>query len=132
MIILSANASEAVAFIKSVQGNVILKRENTIVPLQSSDELFQQDIIKTGTNGSIGITFNDGTRIAVGPKSVLVIDEYLFNPSKKAFRFDLTLQKGSAAFESGEIGKLAPEKVHFKVPQGVVGIRGTKFVAEVE
>lgn len=80
----------------------------------------------------MGISFNDGTRIAIGSKSILVIDNYLFAPSRKDFRFDLSLQKGTAVFESGKISKLAPEKVHFKVPQGVIGIRGTKFVVEAE
>lgn len=128
----SAIASESVAFIKSAQGDAVVKRENTVIPAQKGVALFTKDILQTGASGSIGVSFNDGTRIAVGSKSVLVIDNYLFAPSQKDFRFDLNLQKGTAVFESGKISKLAPEKVHFKVPQGVIGIRGTKFVVEAE
>lgn len=129
---LSAIASESVAFIKNVQGDAIIKRENTAIPAKKGLALFSNDILQTGADGAMGISFNDGTRIAVGTKSILVIDDYLFAPSQKEFRFDLNLQKGTAVFESGKISKLAPEKVHFKVPQGVIGIRGTKFVVEAE
>lgn len=129
---LSAIASESVAFIKSVQGDATIKRENSVLPTHNGAALFSNDILQTGSDGAIGISFNDGTRIALGAKSILVIDDYLFAPSRKDFRFDLSLQKGTAVFESGKISKLAPEKVHFKVPQGVIGIRGTKFVVEAE
>lgn len=129
---LSVMASESVAFIKSTQGNVVIKRENTAIPAQKGAALFSNDILQTGANGMMGLSFNDGTCIPLGSKSVLVIDEYLFAPSRKDFRFDLNLQKGTAVFESGKISKLAPEKVHFKVPQGVIGIRGTKFLVEAE
>ncbi len=129
---LSAVASESVAFIKSAQGDAIIKREKLVIPAQKGAALYSNDILQTGANGSMGLSFNDGTRIALGSKSILMIDEYLFAPSRKDFRFDLNLQKGTAVFESGKISKLAPEKVHFKVPQGVIGIRGTKFLVEAE
>jgi len=129
---LGASASEAVALIKNVKGESTLKRENTIFPAEKGELLLRRDVIQTGENATMGLSFNDGTRLSVGPKSILVIDDYLFQPAKKNFRFDLTLQKGTAVFESGKISKLAPEKVKFRVPQGVIGIRGTKFVVEAE
>ena len=132
MMTLSVFASEAVAFIKNVRGETVVKRENAILPAEKGEQLLRRDVIQTGASGTLGVSFNDGTRVSVGPKSVLVIDDYLFQPSEKVFRFDLTLQKGTAVFESGKIGKLAPEKVNFRVPQGVIGIRGTKFVVEAE
>jgi len=132
ILVLSVEANESVAFIKSTKGDVTIKRENVMHLAKNGEKLFSHDVIQTGKKGGLGLSFNDGTRISVGENSILEIDDYLFDPSKKAFRFDLSLHKGSAVFESGRIGKLAPEKVSFKVPQGVVGIRGTKFLVEVE
>lgn len=125
-------ASDVVAFVKNVQGDAVLKRDTTSQPAQKGEQLFRRDIIQTGATGTMGLSFNDGTRVAVGPKSILVIDDYAFDPSQKEFRFDLSLQKGTALFESGKISKLAPEKVRFQVPQGVIGIRGTKFLVEAK
>jgi hypothetical protein len=129
---LSLMGADEIALIKSVQGDVTLKRGNEIVSVQKGGVVYENDLIQTGEKGMIALSFNDGTLISIGPKSVLAVDSYLFAPSQKKFAFDLTLHKGTAAFESGRIGKLAPEKVHFKTSQGIVGIRGTKFVVEVE
>lgn len=125
-------AAESVAFVKSIQGESTLKRDSVTRALQKGEKLFAHDVIQTAAHSTVGISFNDGTRIALGAKTTLAVDEYIFEPSQKSFRFDVTLSKGRAVFESGKIGKLAPEKVSFKVPQGVVGIRGTKFVVEAE
>ena len=92
----------------------------------SSDEL------KTSKNTNVGLSFNDGTRIALGSNSHFKIDGYLFAPAHNDFRFDMTLASGTALMESGKIGKLAPQKVSIKAPQGIIGIRGTKFIVEVE
>ena len=129
---LSVMGNDTVAFIKNLKGDVNIKRENTLIAAKKGEKLFSHDVVSTSKKGGVGLSFNDGTRISVGESSVIEIDDYLFDPSKKAFRFDLSLHKGSAVFESGRIGKLAPDKVSFKVPQGVVGIRGTKFLVEVE
>lgn len=125
-------SAETVAYVKNLQGSGTLQRKSNMIPIQAGMELVQNDLIQTGEKGMVALSFNDGTMISVGPKSVLLIDEYLFSPAKKQYRFNMSLQKGSAAFESGKIGKLAPETVKFNVPQGVIGIRGTKFVVEVE
>lgn len=130
--IVASASSEVVAFVKSVEGESVLKRDNEAFSIKKGMQLFEQDIIETGSTGKVGLSFNDGTAIALGVKSVLVIDSYLFNPAQKKFAFDVELKKGVSVFESGKIGKLAPEKVNFKVRQGVIGIRGTKFLVEVE
>ncbi len=124
--------SESVAFIKNVQGNATVKHESISHILQKGEYLFSGDTIETTKNANVGLSFNDGTRIAIGPNSVFMIDNYLFAPAQKDFRFDVTIPKGSIVFESGKIGKLSPEKVKIKAPQGIIGIRGTKFIVEAE
>lgn len=124
--------SQPVAFIKNVSGNAVVKRDNTLHSLQKGEYLFSEDTIETAKNANVGLSFNDGTRIAIGPNSVFTIDNYLFAPAQKDFRFNVTIPKGSIVFESGKIGKLAPEKVNIKAPQGIIGIRGTKFIVEAE
>jgi len=44
----------------------------------------------------------------------------------------LDLKKGKAVFSSGKIGKLSPKSVKFRIPTGVIGIRGTKFAVEAK
>ena len=124
--------AEPVAFIKSIQGNATVKRDSGALPAKQGEYLFSGDKIETDKNTNMGISFNDGTRISIGPESFFVIDDYLFEPSQNNFHFDVSLPKGKVVFESGKIGKLAPKKVRIKAPQGIIGIRGTKFIVEAE
>ena len=127
-----ALGSEPVAVIKELQGSATVKRNATIYPLHKGDYLYSGDALQTTKNTDMGLSFNDGTRIAIGSETLFSIDDYLFAPAQQVFHFDVHLPKGSMVFESGRIGKLAPEKVRIKVPQGIIGIRGTKFAVEVD
>lgn len=127
-----ALGSEPVAVIKELQGSATVKRNEVLYPLHQGDYLYSGDTLQTTKQTNMGLSFNDGTRIAIGSETRFVIDEYLFAPAQQNFAFNVHLPKGSMVFESGRIGKLAPEKVKIKTPQGIIGIRGTKFAVEVE
>lgn len=127
-----ALGAEPVAVIKELQGSATVKRNEVLYPLHKGDYLYSGDTLQTTKKSDVGLSFNDGTRIAIGSETHFVIDEYLFAPAQQNFTFKVHLPKGSMIFESGRMGKLAPEKVKIKVPQGIIGIRGTKFAVEVD
>lgn len=123
-------ANENIAIVKKVSGDVFVKNKNQKVKL--GHKIYENDIIQTSKDGNVQIIFNDGSLITLGKDSLLVIDKFIFKPLKEEFAFDLNLQKGTTVFESGKIGKLAPEKFQMEVPQGIIGIRGTKFLVDLE
>jgi hypothetical protein len=129
---LSAFSYDEIAIVKHTEGTVTLKRNTTILPLKERDQLLKNDIVITGEKSSVGVIFHDGSVLSLGEKSHLVIEEFVFKPLEKQFKFDLYMNKGTALFESGKIGTLAPEAFEFKIPEGTVGIRGTKFIVEVK
>ena len=124
--------AENIAIVKNVTGKVYAKRAKVEVELNIGNQPQKGDILITQKDSSVGVIFHDGTLLSLGENSVLSIDKYLFKPSKNQFAFDLNMKKGLATFESGKIGKLAPKTVHFIVPEGTIGIRGTKFYVEVK
>jgi hypothetical protein len=89
-------------------------------------------MILTKSKSAIGVMFDDGTRLSLGEKAIFIINEFRVKPSKKSYNVDLRLKKGKAVFSSGKVGKLAPESVKFRIPEGIIGIRGTKFAVEVK
>ncbi|MDD2370151.1 MAG: FecR domain-containing protein [Sulfuricurvum sp.] len=123
---------ESIAIAKNVKGTVQVKRDGTYLNVVKGSDLQAGDILQTSDNSAVGLTFNDGSVLSIGAKSMMELNKYLFKPSSNEYDFDVTLKKGTAAFESGKIGKLAPQKVAFRVPQGSIGIRGTKFLVDVE
>ncbi len=124
--------SADIAIIKTLKGTVEIKRMYNILPAKVGDLLNEGDIIITKEDSSVGIVFDDDTRLSLGAKSYIAIEKYIFDPENKKYKFDLNMTKGKAIFESGKFGTLAPKKVKFKVPDGIIGIRGTKFYVDIK
>ncbi len=89
-------------------------------------------VLKTGPQGSMGVTFRDNTMMSFGPSTELVVDEYLYAPGKGDLKLGATMARGTVQYISGVIAKLKPDAVMLKTPSGIIGVRGTRYVAMVE
>ena len=127
-----ADASAPVAIVKNVSGSATVVRQGQTLSATNGMEIWENDTIRTGRNGSIGIVFTDDTFLSLGPGSILIIDEFVFAPRQGKFSIVVRMLKGTAAYLSGLISKLSPDSAHFKTQTASIGIRGTKFVARVE
>ena len=127
-----AEGSDYVAVLKKPKNDVLVHRLDSEIKVKEDAEyIFKGDIVETGSSSSATLIFNDGTIVSLDAKSLLKIDDYLFKPSKKQYKFDIFLKNGVATYESGKMGKVAPEKISFNVPEGTIAVRGTKFLVEV-
>ena len=124
-------ASPAVATIQKLSGTTTVVRQGQTIPATMGLEIWENDTLRTGPNGSIGIVFNDDTLLSLGPESIFVIDEFVFAPREGKFSIVFRMLKGTAAYLSGLISKLSPDSAHFKTPTASIGIRGTRFVVKV-
>ena len=129
---MSVGASSVIATVQKVSGVATVVREGQTISAKIGLEIWKNDILRTGRDGSIGVIFNDDTLLSLGPESVLVIDEFVFAPRQGKFSIVIRMLKGTAAYLSGLISKLAPESAHLETPSASIGIRGTKFVVKVE
>jgi hypothetical protein len=129
---LPASASPPIATVQKVTGTAAVVRQGGIISATIGLEIWENDILRTGSDGSIGIVFNDDTLLSLGPESVLVIDDFIFAPKQGKFSIVLRMLKGTAAYLSGLISKLSPDSAHFETPTASIGIRGTKFVVKVK
>ncbi len=129
---LAAAAAPGVAIVKSAEGRVEVKRSGELLKAAAGDHLEEGDLLLTGSGSRAGIIFHDGSTLNLGEKSLLRIKAFIFVPVEKKFDFRLRLEEGTALFESGKIGKLAPQNFKFEIPEGTIGIRGTRFLVEVK
>ena len=127
-----APASPAVATIQKASGTATVVRQGRALEASAGLEILENDTLRTGSDGSIGVVFKDDTLLSLGPESVLVVDEFVFAPKQGRFSIVLRMLKGTAGYLSGLISKLAPESAHFETPTASIGIRGTSFVVRVE
>ncbi len=127
-----ADPSRTIATVQKVSGMTAVIRQGRTISAKTGLEIYQNDTLRTGRDGSIGVVFNDDTLLSLGPESILVIDKFVFAPRQGKFSIAIRMLKGTVAYFSGLISKLAPESAHIETPTSSIGIRGTKFVARVE
>jgi hypothetical protein len=128
-----ASAEETKAgFVKNVSGHAFISRQKISVPAKIGDKLFVNDIIITGSDGEIGVIFQDNSVLGIGPNTRVNISKFAFEPAKKKFAFLLQIKRGTLVYFAGLIAKLENKSVKFESPNAVCGIRGTHLAIKVE
>jgi len=82
------------------------------------------DRVVTDANGLVQIKFSDRTELVVGPRSSLVIEDYLLRADGSAGKVVVNALAGSFRFVTGGAAK---DRYVIKTPTGTVGVRGTAF-----
>jgi hypothetical protein len=77
------------------------------------------------------VILRDNSTLSLGPGSRIVIETFLFFPYEGKFGMLARITRGSMAYLSGLIGKLAPGSARFETPTATIGIRGTRFAVKV-
>lgn len=119
-------------FIKTIEGSGQILRADTSAPARVGDVLHVSDAVTTEDKSSIGIMLEDDTLVSLGPNSRLELGDFAFEPQEENLSVALRLMKGSFAYMSGVIARLAPDKVRIETPDAVIAVHGTSFLVKVE
>lgn len=126
-----ASADSFVGIVKLAEAETEIQREGEALAAEPGTQVMIADRIETNGQGSAGIIFSDDTRVSMGPNTSIVIVGYQFAPKESKLSFVLRVIKGTVAFISGQITKLAPESVELIVPDATIGVRGTHVLIKV-
>ena len=103
---------------------------NTVAAMVGQD-VYESDSLRTGTDGRLGITLKDDTRVSLGPSSEVRLNSFLFTPAEGRLGLVLNFVRGMAVYVSGKIAKLAPDSIRLETPGAIVGVRGTTVAVQV-
>jgi len=126
-----ARAAESVGFVRNAEGAGLVQREGKELAAREGLELVEGDVIRTGSDGRIGVLFHDDTRVGLGPSSEVRVVRYRFQPARGDLAFVLQIARGAVTYVSGKIAALGPSHVRVETPVGVVGVRGTAFAVRI-
>jgi len=118
--------------VKIVSGSAFIVRQNATVPARPGDAVFASDALRTGVDGTVGVTLKDDTRLSLGPSSEVRLERYVYAPGEGGFGMVLKFVRGVAAYVSGRMAKLAPDSIRLETPASIVGVRGTTVAVRVE
>ena len=109
-----------------------IQRSKTTLTGTKGTGVEMQDEVKT-SQGKVGITFADDTKVQINEGSRLVIDDFVYDPkNKEAGKLALNMASGTVRYASGAIAHNNPSKVAINTPTATIAVRGTDFTATVD
>ena len=125
-----ATEGDAAGMIKHSKGDVSIERAGARIPGVVGTPVFSADRVRTGSDGSVGVTLRDNTLLSAGPNSLFVLDKFEFDSTTNAGAVSVGVRKGTLAVATGKIAKQTPESIDSHTPTSVIGVRGTEFAIE--
>jgi hypothetical protein len=134
-----AGTAKPIGKVLTVVGSVTIEHVNAVVvqanaasqsePTKVGDSVFLGDIVQTGADGKISITFADSTAFNLSSNARMVLDEFVYDPNGKSNASLFSLTKGTFTFVAGKVAKTGDMKVD--TPVATMGIRGTMPHVEI-
>ena len=126
----AADHAKPAGYVQEAKGEVLASRDGQSRPLGAKDPVWQGDTLATKAESSAQIMFSDGTILAMGPESVLLVKEYVNEWGlEKTLTNTMRLSYGPGIFRAvtGIISDRNPAAVKIDTPLGHIGIRGTEL-----
>jgi hypothetical protein len=98
-------------------------------PTKIGDLVYRGDVIQTGADGALSITFADGSSFNVSKNAKMEVNEFVYDPNGHSNSSLVSLTKGTFTFIAGNVAHTGDMKVD--TPVGTMGIRGTAPRVEI-
>lgn len=118
--------------VKVASGAAFVVRDGRAIAATPGQVVLEADVLRTGADGSLGITLNDDTRLSLGPSSEVRVARFSYGSANGGLSLVLKFVRGVTSYVSGRIAKLSPDAVRLETPAAIVGVRGTTLAIRVD
>jgi hypothetical protein len=116
--------------VATLQGIATVTRGNAAPSgLNVSDAIYKKDVLQTGANSSLGVTFDDETTFSLTANARIVVNEFIYEEGGKGNTAVFNIARGTVAFIASQVAKTGDMKI--STPITTLGIRGTTGVVDV-
>ncbi|CAL74818.1 Conserved hypothetical protein; putative VBCS domain repeats [Bradyrhizobium sp. ORS 278] len=126
----AASAGKVIGHVTKLQGTATVIRNGVSILLHNGDNVEKGDIVQSGSNSTLGITFIDGTVFGLSSNARMVLNEMVYDPNGSNNSSLISLVAGTISFVAGETAKHGDMKVD--TPVATMGIRGTAVLVEID
>jgi len=124
------NANDQVGQVAALQGIATVTRGNAAPStLKPSDAVYKKDVLQTGANASLGVTFDDETTLSLTANARIVVNEFVYEEGGKGNTAVFNIARGTVAFVANLVAKTGDMTI--STPTATLGIRGTTGVVDV-
>jgi hypothetical protein len=121
--------ADVVGAVEAVKRNVYGKPPTADeTPKYAGNPVMFQETIKTLVDSAALIRFEDGSKLTVGAKSVIQLDEFVYDPAKNTGKNLLSVTGGAIRFLTGSMPK---GNTTIVTPTATMVLRGTEVTVQV-
>ncbi len=122
-------SDEPIGNVATLTGSASVTRNNAPTPLKLQDDIFQNDVLQTSANSTLGVTFNDATTFNLTANAQITVDSFVYEDGGKQNGALFQIGKGTVAFAAAAVAKTGDMRI--STPTATLGIRGTTGLVEV-
>ena len=126
----SAAAGHVIGHVTKLVGTATAIRNGVSIILNNGDNVEKGDVVQSGSDSTLGITFIDGTVFGLSSNARMVLNEMVYDPNGSNNSSLLSLVAGTITFVAGETAKHGDMKID--TPVATMGIRGTAVLVEID
>ncbi|WP_257166230.1 VCBS domain-containing protein [Bradyrhizobium sp. SRS-191] len=126
----AASVNKVIGHVTKLQGTATVIRNGVSILLHNGDNVEKGDVVQSGSNSTLGITFIDGTVFGLSSNARMVLNEMVYDPNGSNNSSLISLVAGTISFVAGETAKHGDMKVD--TPVATMGIRGTAVLVEID
>ncbi|MBN9586425.1 MAG: VCBS domain-containing protein [Afipia sp.] len=124
-----APAAQVIGHVLKMSGSASAIRNGVSIELHIGDAVQKGDVIQTGSDSSIGMTFIDGSAFGMTSNARMVLNEMIYDPNGSSNSSLMSLVQGTITFVAGQTAKNGNMRVD--TPVATMGIRGTAVLVEI-
>jgi hypothetical protein len=125
-----ASAGQVIGHVTKLAGSATAIRNGVSITLNMGDNVEKGDVVQSGSDSTLGITFIDGTVFGLSSNARMVLNEMVYDPNGSNNSSLLSLVAGTISFVAGETAKHGDMKID--TPVATMGIRGTAVLVEID
>jgi Ca2+-binding RTX toxin-like protein len=116
-------AAQAIGKVEKVSGSATVLRNGVTVNLNAGDVVYKSDVLQTGSNSVMSVSFSDGTALNLSANTRMVLNEFNYDANSTSNSGLMSLVQGGFAFIAGQVAHTGG--LNFDTPVATMGIRGT-------
>lgn len=124
--------AQTVAKVRTLAGDVSIERGGARQPAVLGGAILEGDRILTGRDGTVGLLFEDDSRMSLGPGSALVVDRFTFDFGTHDGALDVSMRKGTLSVVAGKLTAKTPGALKVRTPAAILAVRGTEFSVRID
>jgi VCBS repeat-containing protein len=126
----SASVAQVIGHVTKLTGTATAIRNGVSIILNQGDNVNKGDVVASGSDSTLGITFIDGTVFGLASNAKMVLNEMIYDPNGSDNKSLISLVQGTISFVAGATAKHGDMKVD--TPVATMGIRGTAVLVEID